>query len=98
MPTPDTPDRIFLRGLAVECIIGFIDWERRIRQTVVIDLEMPADCRRVLQMILGGASYQEMSQQLQAAEGTLRVKVLRCRKRAVELRARWLERKDEVAL
>ena len=31
------PDRIFLRGLAVDCVIGFIEWERRIRQTVVID-------------------------------------------------------------
>jgi dihydroneopterin aldolase len=40
------PDRIFLRGLAVECIIGFIEWERRIKQTVVIDLELPVDCRR----------------------------------------------------
>jgi dihydroneopterin aldolase len=39
-------DRIFLRGLAVECIIGFIEWERRIKQTVVIDLELPVDCRR----------------------------------------------------
>jgi dihydroneopterin aldolase len=40
-----TADRIFLRGLAVECIIGFIDWERRVKQTVVIDLEIPVDCR-----------------------------------------------------
>jgi dihydroneopterin aldolase len=40
------PDRIFLRGLAIECIIGFIEWERRIKQTVVIDLELPVDCRR----------------------------------------------------
>jgi len=39
-------DRIFLRGLTAECIIGFIDWERRVRQTVVIDLELPVDCRR----------------------------------------------------
>ena len=39
------PDTIFLRGLAVECIIGFIDWERRVKQTVVIDLELPVDCR-----------------------------------------------------
>lgn len=39
-------DRIFLRGLAVECIIGFIEWERRLKQTVVIDLELPVDCRR----------------------------------------------------
>jgi dihydroneopterin aldolase len=38
-------DVIFLRGLTVECVIGFIDWERRVKQTVVIDLEMPVDCR-----------------------------------------------------
>ena len=40
------PDKIFLRGLEVECIIGFIDWERRIKQKVEIDLEMPVDCSR----------------------------------------------------
>jgi dihydroneopterin aldolase len=39
------PDRIFLRGLEIDCIIGFIEWERRIKQTVVVDLEMPVDCR-----------------------------------------------------
>ena len=39
-------DTIFLRGLAVECVIGFIEWERRIKQRVVIDFELPADCRR----------------------------------------------------
>ncbi|MBS0418727.1 MAG: dihydroneopterin aldolase [Proteobacteria bacterium] len=38
-------DIIFLRGLEVECIIGFIDWERRVKQTVVIDLELPVDCQ-----------------------------------------------------
>jgi 7,8-dihydroneopterin aldolase/epimerase/oxygenase len=42
----DKGDRIFLRGLTCECIIGFIDWERRVRQTVVLDIEMPVDCRR----------------------------------------------------
>lgn len=39
-------DRIFLRGLSVQCIIGFIDWERRIPQTLVFDLEIPCDCKR----------------------------------------------------
>jgi 7,8-dihydroneopterin aldolase/epimerase/oxygenase len=39
-------DRIFLRGLQVECIIGFIEWERRIKQTIVIDIELPVDCAR----------------------------------------------------
>ncbi|MFZ1905433.1 MAG: dihydroneopterin aldolase [Steroidobacteraceae bacterium] len=37
---------MFLHGLTAECIIGFIDWERRVKQTVVVDLEMPVDCRR----------------------------------------------------
>src|ERR1700737_1132017 len=37
-------DAIFLHGLAVECTIGFIDWERLVKQTVVIDLELPVDC------------------------------------------------------
>jgi dihydroneopterin aldolase len=44
--TTQTGDRIFLRGLSAECIIGFIDWERRVKQTVVVDLELPVDCRR----------------------------------------------------
>ena len=39
-------DRIFLRGLTCECIIGFIDWERRVKQTVVLDIELPVDCAR----------------------------------------------------
>jgi 7,8-dihydroneopterin aldolase/epimerase/oxygenase len=43
MTSPHHGDTIFLRGLEVECIIGFIDWERRVKQTVVIDLELPVD-------------------------------------------------------
>ena len=46
MSTPLAGDRIFLHGLTTECIIGFIDWERRVRQTVVLDIEVPVDCRR----------------------------------------------------
>ena len=44
--TQRSGDRIFLHGLTADCIIGFIDWERRVRQTVVVDLEMPVDCRQ----------------------------------------------------
>jgi len=39
-------DRIFLHGLTAECLIGFIDWERRVKQTVVLDIELPVDCRQ----------------------------------------------------
>ena len=44
--TTITGDRIFLRGLECHCIIGFIDWERRVQQKVVLDLEFPTDCAR----------------------------------------------------
>jgi dihydroneopterin aldolase len=39
-------DVIFLSGLTTECIIGIWDWERRVKQKLVIDLEMGADIRR----------------------------------------------------
>lgn len=42
-------DRVFLRGLAIQTTIGFIEWERHVKQTVVIDLEIPVDCGRAAQ-------------------------------------------------
>lgn len=39
-------DKIFLTALNVECIVGIYDWERRVKQTVIIDVEMAADIRR----------------------------------------------------
>jgi len=36
-------DKIFLSELKIDTIIGIWEWERRIRQTVIIDLEMSAD-------------------------------------------------------
>ncbi len=39
-------DKIFLSELKIDTIIGIWEWERRIRQTVVIDLEMSADIAR----------------------------------------------------
>ena len=38
-------DIIFLHELKVVTVIGIWEWERKIRQTVVIDLEMAADIR-----------------------------------------------------
>ncbi len=39
-------DRIFLRDLKTETIIGIYDWERKIRQTLSFDFEFPGDVRR----------------------------------------------------
>jgi len=40
------PDTIFLSDMRIETTVGIWDWERKIKQTVSIDLEMGADIRR----------------------------------------------------
>ncbi len=39
-------DIIYLYDLKVDTIIGIFEWERRVRQTVSLDLEMATDIRR----------------------------------------------------
>jgi len=39
-------DKIFLRELTTEAVIGIFGWEREVKQTIAIDLEMSADIRR----------------------------------------------------
>jgi 7,8-dihydroneopterin aldolase/epimerase/oxygenase len=38
-------DKVFIEGLEIEAVIGIYDWERRIRQPLVFDLEMGFDNR-----------------------------------------------------
>ncbi|MEJ2687798.1 MAG: dihydroneopterin aldolase, partial [Gammaproteobacteria bacterium] len=35
-------DSVFVRGLRVAAIVGILPWERRVRQTLVFDLELAA--------------------------------------------------------
>jgi RNA polymerase sigma factor (sigma-70 family) len=51
---------------------------------------LPQDCCKMWRMIAEGHSYREMSLRLNVAEGTLRVRVLRCRERATALRQELL--------
>ena len=39
-------DKVFIEALEIECVIGIYDWERKIRQPVVLDLEMDSDNRK----------------------------------------------------
>jgi dihydroneopterin aldolase len=39
-------DIVFVRELRIETVIGCYEWERRVRQFVVLDLEMRADARK----------------------------------------------------
>ena len=36
-------DHLFIEGLAVDCLIGLADWERLVKQTVVLDLWLGCD-------------------------------------------------------
>ncbi len=36
-------DIVFLKDLRIETVIGVYDWERELKQTVVLDVEMSAD-------------------------------------------------------
>jgi RNA polymerase sigma-70 factor (ECF subfamily) len=52
--------------------------------------QVSQDCRELWRLLVHGLSYREMSLRLGVAEGTLRVRVLRCREKAVALREELL--------
>jgi dihydroneopterin aldolase len=39
-------DKIFIHALKTEAIVGIFDWERQVKQTVLVDLEFGADIRK----------------------------------------------------
>ena len=39
-------DKIFIHALKAEAIIGIFDWERQVRQAVIVDIEFSADIRK----------------------------------------------------
>jgi 7,8-dihydroneopterin aldolase/epimerase/oxygenase len=39
-------DTIFIHALKTETIVGIFDWERQVKQTVILDIEFSADIRR----------------------------------------------------
>ena len=39
-------DTVFINDLRIETIIGIYDWERKVKQTISLDLEMGTDIRQ----------------------------------------------------
>lgn len=58
----------------------------RLRPLLRLFAAMPAECQTLWRMIVRGLSYRQMADQLGVAAGTLRVRVLRCRQRALKAR------------
>jgi len=61
-------DKIFLSSLTIECIVGIWEWERRVKQTVIIDLQMAADIRKAAatDRIEDTVDYKKVSKRIQA--------------------------------
>jgi dihydroneopterin aldolase len=61
-------DKIFLHDLRVDTVIGIWDWERKIRQTVAIDLEMSADIRKAAatDAVEDTLNYKSVAKRIQA--------------------------------
>ncbi len=59
-------DIVFIRDLRIDTIIGIYDWEREVRQTISIDLEMAADIKQaaVTDDISYALNYKEVSKRL----------------------------------
>jgi len=59
-------DIIFLRQLEVDTVIGIHDWEREIRQRLVLDLEMASDIRLAARTdsITEALDYQAVAERL----------------------------------
>ena len=61
-------DTIFLHSLKIDAVIGIWEWERKIRQTVVIDLDMAADIRKAAESddVADTLNYKLVAKRLQS--------------------------------
>ena len=71
-------DTVFIKGLKAASVIGCYDWERDIRQTLVIDLELKAGFARAAQSdaLDDALDYAAISQRVIAACDAARVQLL----------------------
>jgi dihydroneopterin aldolase len=61
-------DTVFLQQLQVDTIIGIHDWERRVRQTLLIDLELATDAAAAAssESIADTLDYQQVAERVTA--------------------------------
>lgn len=59
-------DIIYLNDLRVDAVIGIYDWERRTKQTVILDIEMAADISKAARSdnIADALSYKAVAKRL----------------------------------
>lgn len=78
-------DTVFINELRIETVIGVYDWERQVRQVVVLDLEMAADTRRAAasDAVEEALDYAAVASRLQALIGAAEYRLLETMAEAV---------------
>lgn len=78
-----------MRGLVAVEQRAHPAYQDRTNYLALLDLarRLPEECRRMWRMLAEGLTYDEMAEQIGVRAGTLRVRVLRCRRQATALRA-----------
>ena len=71
-------DKVFIEGLAVEAVIGIHDWERRVRQALVLDVELSFDNRvpAATDAIADAHDYEAIGKRLLAFVAQTQVKLV----------------------
>jgi dihydroneopterin aldolase len=71
-------DIVFIRGLRIETTIGIYDWEKTIRQPVVLDLEMASNIARgaATDRIEDALDYKAVSKRLKEFVSTSRFELV----------------------
>ena len=92
-------DKLFLRELKIETTIGFHEWERRIKQTVSVDLEIGADSRAAaaVDAEAGALNYEAIARRLVEYVGAAQYRLVETLAEAVarivigEFAATWVK-------
>jgi dihydroneopterin aldolase len=71
-------DIVFLRGLRIETVIGIYDWEKAIKQPVILDIEMASDIARgaATDRIEDALNYKAVSKRLKQFVGEARFELV----------------------
>lgn len=82
-------DRWRMRDLTLVEHRAHPSYRDRTNYLALLDLarRLPEECRRMWRMLAEGQSYEEMAEEVGVRAGTLRVRVLRCRRKASALRS-----------
>ncbi len=73
-------DKIFIKGMQVETIIGIFEWEREVRQLINLDLEIDYDLRKAgkTDNLKNTLNYKEISKRIISLVQESKTRLIEC--------------------